>query len=168
MGINYKTDTTKGYYQILNKDKYYPSGKVPIYKSSWEMQVFYALDINPNVLYWGYEPLEIYYYNPRYLKYSVYYPDILCHIRMDSGVEQKILIEIKPTKYTVMPKKPNPPKENTPAKWERFRRSQINYENNLKDYMVNLAKWEAAQRWCQKNGVMWRILNENNTNNMFK
>ena len=41
-------------------------------------------------------------------------------------------------------------------------------ENNLKDYMVNLAKWEAAQRWCQKNGVMWRIANENNTNNMFK
>ena len=87
---------------------------------------------------------------------------------MDSGVEQKILIEIKPTKYTVMPKKPNQPKDNIPAKWERYRKAVINYENNLKDYMVNLAKWEAAQRWCQKNGVMWRIANENNTNNMFK
>lgn len=30
MGINYKTDTNKGYYSIINKAKYYPSGKIPI------------------------------------------------------------------------------------------------------------------------------------------
>jgi len=168
MGINYKTDTNKGYYQILNKEKYYPTGKVPIYKSGWELQVFHALDVNPNVLYWGYEPLEIYYFSPRYLKYTVYYPDILCHIRMDSGVEQKLLLEIKPNKFVVMPKVPTKPKENTPQKWDKYRKATINYNNNLKDYMVNMAKWEAAQQWCLKNNVMWRILSEKNTNTLFK
>lgn len=168
MGINYKTDTNKGYYEIINKEKYYPSGKAPIFKSTWEAQVFRGLDINANVLAWGYEPLEIYYYSPKYLRYTVYYPDILCHIRMEGGAERKYLIEIKPAKFTVMPKKPVPPTSNDAKKWERYRKGLASFQYNMKDYMVNMAKWEAAQVWCSKNNVIWKILNEKNTVSLFK
>ena len=168
MGINYKTDTHKGYYEIINKAKYYPSGKVPIYKSGWELEVFHGLDINPNVLAWGYEPMPIYYYSPKYMRYTDYWPDIICHIRMDGGTERKYMIEIKPASMTVMPKKPNPPSGGDPNAWRKYQKAMATYGSKVMDFMVNTAKWEAAQVWCAKNNVFWKVLNEKNTVTLFK
>ena len=101
MGINYKTEThqAKKPFPLVNPGKY-KSSRPPMFKSGWEAEVFRAMDINPFVIEWGYEPFPIYYHHPFYMNYTIYWPDIYAHIQMDSGVQQKILAEIKPSKKT--------------------------------------------------------------------
>jgi hypothetical protein len=171
MGINYKTDTKKATkpFPLKFPEKYHPSARPPMFKSGWEATVFHAMDVNPFILEWGYEPFPIYYTHPIYMNYTVYYPDIYCHIQMDSGVQHKMLIEIKPAKYCVMPKKPKDLVVNaTSQQRERHKKSMIRYQNDTKDYMVNMAKWNAAENWCRRNNFIWKILNEDNTNSLFK
>lgn len=168
--MNYKKDTKKAKEPFKCKfpEKYHKSAKAPMWKSLWEAKVFQALDVNPYVIEWGYEPFPIYYHNPIYMNYTVYWPDIYAHIKMDNGAEHRILSEIKPAKYCVMPKKPNAPTGQDPKKWERYRKALIRHKSDSRDYMVNMAKWNAAQTWCQKHGFRWVILNEKNTNTLFK
>jgi hypothetical protein len=164
--MNYKTDTNKGLYKPIHPEKYLGS-RLPSYKSGWEKRVFYAMDINPFILKWGYECIEIYYHHPIFNAFTVYYPDIFCHVKNERGHEEKILIEIKPSKMCLIPKEPKPPKNKTSASWDRYQRSLKRYQGSCKDYIVNQAKWEAAQNWCLRHGVTWRILNEDNSSGLF-
>jgi len=50
----------QGKYVVKNKDKYVGDVKNVIYRSGWEKKVFLRLDINPNVLKWGSEILDIF------------------------------------------------------------------------------------------------------------
>jgi len=159
--MNYKKDTKKGYYRLIHPEKYL-GNKLPIYKSMWEKKTFYAMDINPFILKWGYECIDIYYIHPIYNKYTIYYPDIFCHVKNERGEMEQILIEIKPAKMCVPPKQVNPPKGKTNKSWERYQRSLKRFQIASRDYVVNMAKWEAAQRWCMRHKVTWRISNEEN------
>ena len=81
----------------------------------------------------------------------------------------KYLIEIKPTKYMILPKEPKLSKSTTDAnKLEKFRKKKINFDMTTMDVMVNAAKWNAAEVWCKNRGVNWLILNEKNVGNLFK
>jgi len=165
-GFNYAKDTKKGQYKVQNPQKYL-GNKATIYKSEWERKVFHALDVNPYVEKWGYECIEIYYYNPTYLKWSVYYPDVYCQIKTESNNEQKILVEIKPARFCKMPTAPKRPTKNDAKSLTKYQKSLKRYQYSQREYMVNQAKWEAAQKWCLKHGVQWRILNEQNTKGLF-
>ena len=167
MGFNYKKDTIKGKYELIHPEKYI-GHSIPIYKSKWEQKVFYAFDRNPYVLRWGYECIDIFYHHPFYMQFTKYLPDIFCEVVMENGKQQQFLIEIKPTKYCVMPKEPKMPKKGNAQSSQRYQKALARYEYTKRDYLVNMAKWEAAQLWCMKNNVMWRILNEDNTNGLFK
>ena len=160
--MNYKKDTKKGYYKPIHPEKYLGS-KPPIYKSRWEQKVFYALDVNINVLKWGYECIEIYYNHPIYNNFTVYYPDIFCHIKNERGKTEQLLIEIKPAKMCIPPKQAKPPKNKTAQSWQKYQRSLKRYQSANKDYAINMAKWEAAQRWCMRHKVTWKISNEVNS-----
>ena len=46
--MNYKKDTQKGKYTLMNPTKYMGT-KAPVYKSKWEKKVFHAMDKNPYV-----------------------------------------------------------------------------------------------------------------------
>lgn len=59
----------------------------------------------------------------------------------------KYLIEIKPSKQTVPPKSHGNKKKST-----------ILHENAT--FAVNMAKWEAARRWCDRRGYKFQILTE--------
>lgn len=163
--MNYKTDTTKGTYNVINPDKYIGS-KRPIYRSKWEWRVFDKLDRTPNVLKWGSECIEIYYHNPLQRRFSVYYPDIFCILMDSSGVEQKFLMEIKPAKMTMPPDEPKKPKTMTAQTGLRYKKSLERYQNSVMDYAINIAKWEAAQKWCLTHAVRWAIVTENNMSGM--
>jgi len=166
MGFSYKNDTKKDKYTLKNPSKYI--GKVaPIFKSSWEEKVFYALDINPYVIEWGYECLEIYYHHPFYMKWTVYYPDIFCKIKSPDGTVRQLLIEVKPARFCKFPQQPKSPTNPDAKAMNKFRKSMQRYEINKREYSVNIAKWEAAQAWCSKHNVQWRILNESNTQGLF-
>lgn len=59
----------------------------------------------------------------------------------------KYLIEIKPKKQTMKP-----------TTHGNKKRSTVLHENAT--YIVNMAKWQAAQDWCDKRGYKFQILTE--------
>ena len=78
-----------------------------------------------------------------------YFVDLVVHMKDSNNCIHKLLIEIKPYKYTIKP-------TITPHKSQKT----ILYEQS--QYVVNQAKWEAAQRWCNKNGYKFLIFTEKN------
>jgi hypothetical protein len=166
-GFNYKTDTKKGRYDLINPAKYMGTS-IPVYKSKWEQRVFFALDKNPFILRWGYECIDIFYHHPLYMQYTKYLPDIYCEVVMQNNTNQKFLIEIKPSRFCTLPKEPKMPKKGNAQASQRYQKSLMRYEQNKREYLINMCKWEAAQLWCLKNNVVWKVLNENNTNGLFK
>lgn len=129
-----------------NIEKYH--GPRPIItRSSWELKFCKWLDSNPNVTKWASEPIKIAYLDPISKKTKSYYPDFLMEVRTQDGSKKIHLIEIKPKKQAKKPRRSS----NKIQK-------QIIEENAL--YLKNQAKWCAAQLWCEKNGIEFNILTE--------
>ena len=174
--MNYKKDTKKGLYKLTAPEKYV-SDKPPAYKSGWELHVFVFMERNPFILKWGYEPIAIYYTHPFYQKMTVYYPDIWCHIKKSDGKEYKMLVEIKPKKFRGIPQRPIDPKRPTiltPDNVQRYNKACLRYQKGLKRYeddmktfAINTSKWQAAQAWCARNGVLWKIMDEDTVRQFF-
>ena len=101
------------------------------------------------------------------MKWTVYYPDIYCQVLNENNQEQKILVEIKPARFCKYPQAPKRPSGNDSKSLMKYQKALKRYEINKREYVVNMAKWEAAQNWCLKHGVQWRILNEQNTSGLF-
>ena len=153
-------------YNLRNPAKYI-SPRPPVYKSGWEGDLFYALDINPYVLTWGYEAITIIYTNPLLGKPTVYYPDIFIKVRQENGNEQSYLIEVKPAEECVMPKVPIRRSSNSREDAMKYEKAMRRYKSANREFLVNMAKWAAAQKWCLSHGVAWKLLNEKNTGSLF-
>ena len=69
-------------------------------------------DRNPNILEWGSEEIIIPYRSPLDGRIHRYFPDFYIKVRETGGKIQKYIIEVKPKKQCVEPKKK---KERTPA-----------------------------------------------------
>lgn len=149
--MNYLKDTKKGRYIVQNPHKYIGS-KHPVFKSKWEQQIFFMLDHNPFIKKWGYECQPIPYFNKVTNKQTVYYPDIFFHRVDDEGNHLQFLVEIKPFKFA---RPPEMPKRKTPATMNRYKKQQA-------AYLINLCKWEEAEKWCTRHRVQWMILTEKN------
>lgn len=167
---NYYTDCHKGKYILMNPDKYMEGLPEPEYKSEWEQKMFVVCDCNPFVTRWGYEPFTIAYHSPLYLKQSLYKPDIYLECRYADGHEEKYLIEVKPTSYSIVPKAPRPLPEGCTdkRKIDSYNRRKNAYDRKCMDVMVNYAKWNAAEAWCKARNINWFIANESNTRGLFK
>tara|TARA_R110002051_G_scaffold238539_1_gene299297 strand:+ start:608 stop:1057 length:450 start_codon:yes stop_codon:yes gene_type:complete len=137
------TKYKQGVYKPTKKYKGYNN---PVYRSSWELRFFRWCDNNPNVLQWTSESTIIPYISPIDNKAHRYFVDNTIVIK-ESDKLVKYVIEIKPKKQTVKPKTHGNKKQST-----------ILYENIM--YVTNLAKWEAADRWCKKHGYKFQILTE--------
>jgi len=112
----------------------------PVFRSSWEANFMHFLDNHPSVLQWASESVRIPYINPLTGKPSMYVPDFLIVYQDKSGNNVGELVEIKPKKETLM--------ENARSKRDKAY------------VVVNTAKWLAALAWSSKNGVRFRVLNE--------
>jgi len=138
-----------GEYQVENKDKYL-GHKNPRFRSSWESRFCYWCDHNVNVLKWGYEVIDIKYFNPVTNKVQRYYPDFYLEIKQPDGSVKKYLAEVKPSKQTEPPQKP----KNRNQK--RLKRYMVETEM----YVVNQSKWQSAMKFCAKRGLTWKIVTE--------
>lgn len=136
----------KGKYNPSNPDKYQGDPTKIVYRSSWERDVFYHLDHNPNVLKWSSEEIIIPYLHPLDSRVHRYFPDIYAKMRAKDGSIIQTIIEVKPQKETVEPKKPKRPSKR--------------YANQMAKYLVNEAKWNAAQEYCISNGYEFRVMTE--------
>ena len=128
-----------GLYQITNADKYV-GNKVPRFRSSWEHSFMRFCDTNPAVLQWASEAIRIPYRNPFTNKNTVYVPDFMIMYVNKEGKKYGELIEIKPSTQTTLES----------ARGARDQAAAV----------LNMHKWQAAQAWCNQNGLRFRILTE--------
>ena len=134
----------QGLFRPKNTKKYV--GKTPpIYRSGWELKFFRWCDENENVLEWASESVIIPYINPIDGKAHRYYTDGVIALKELNGIG-KYIIEIKPSSQVLKPVA------------GRKKQSTIIYEGRR--YIQNMAKWEAAKKWCQQRNYKFLILTE--------
>ena len=138
-----------GKFNPKNIEKYRGDPTQIYYRSRWELKFLSMLDNNQDVIQYSSEEFCIPYINPFDNKYHRYFPDFW--VKNKNG--DNMVIEIKPWKQTIEPKKPN---------IKRLSESKV-YVNNMTRYIINKKKWEAAQLYCKKRGDKWKfiILTEN-------
>lgn len=139
----------QGYYTPYHPEKYVGDCKDIKYRSGWERSVMVYLDNSSIVQRWASEPIAIKYISPIDGKEHRYYIDFWFE-RVDG---QKFLLEIKPYKQTIRPVL----EENSRS------RKKIEYFNySARNYIINTAKWNAANEFAKANGVRFLIVTEKN------
>lgn len=115
------------------------------YRSGWELQVFHWLDKTNEVLSWSSEEIVVPYVSPIDGKTHRYFVDNWARIQTSNGIVE-YLIEIKPKKQLVLPKKP--------------KKQSKRYVEQVSTYLINLAKWESAKKFADQNNMVFKILTE--------
>jgi hypothetical protein len=130
----------------INENKYV--GKdFPVCRSSWETRFCEWCDKNPCIVSWASEAVQIPYFDPISKKNRRYYPDFSMVVKDAQGKLNKYLVEIKPYKETIPPSAHGNKKDRT-----------VMYE--FCTYQTNVAKWKAAQIFCRKYGITFKVLTE--------
>jgi len=129
----------QGFFEIKNPHKYVGAGK-PKYRSGWEMTFMMFLDSNEHVLQWASESISIPYRNPITGKQSMYVPDFIVTYRGRDNTMRAEMIEIKPRKQSLIEERQS-----------QRDRAQV---------AINYAKWDQAVKWCKRNGLTFRVINE--------
>lgn len=137
----YKTKYTPN-----NPTKYIGDINSILCRSLWERRFCKYLDTNKNIVRWSFESIKIPYISPMDNKIHFYIPDFLIEAKTNDGNVETMVVEIKPKKQTKQPEKNNKHKKT------------ILMENIT--YAVNVAKWEAANKYCKENGIIFKILTE--------
>lgn len=130
----------QGKFQIKNPEKYV-GNKAPTYRSGWEFVFMTMCDNHPSVLQWASEAVHINYKNPLTGKNTIYVPDFLIVYEDANGKKHAEVIEVKPKKETSLQEAGRSPRAQAAA-------------------ILNAAKWEAARAWCKHNGLVFKIVTE--------
>jgi len=142
--VNY----VQGIYEVKNKEKY-TAKKNPRFLSSWELETFKEFDNNPAILEWGSEVAVISYYNPIKRRMARYMVDLYVKYQDKDGNIIRELVEIKPMAQVAKPVIGGKRKKSTDV-----------YATAT--YIINMAKWTAAAKWCKEHGMNFRIITEQN------
>ena len=129
----------QGTFEVKNPQKYVGKGK-PRYRSGWEFSFMTFCDNNENILQWASESVAIPYRNPITGKMTQYIPDFLVQYRTKNNKVVTELIEIRPKKQSVIESKAS--------------------QRDKAIVAVNYAKWDAAQKWARRNGLVFRVITE--------
>ena len=142
----YSSKNYKGRYRVNNPGKYAGDPTCVIYRSLWELKFMKWCDTNDSVLEWGSEEIIIPYLSPVDNRIHRYFVDFYIKSQDKSGNIQKYLIEIKPSKFTRPPKKPD--------------RITRRYVEEVMTWGVNQSKWKNATDFCENRGWKFEILTE--------
>jgi len=139
-------------YRPKNVDKYTGNPQYAVCRSSWETIFCKWADNNPSVLEWSSEPIAIPYVDKTSKDYRGmpkkrrYFPDFLIKVLNNKGGVDVWLVEVKPYKETIPPRK-----------GKKSQKTQL-YEQ--KTWGVNRCKWIAAEALCKRRGWYFKILTE--------
>jgi hypothetical protein len=136
----------KSVYKPTYPEKYQGDSNNIVCRSSWERIFCKWCDHNNNILKWASEEFSIPYVSPKDGRVHRYYPDYLIEVKETSGKIKKYIVEVKPKRQTLEPKKPS--------------RTTKTYINEVTTYAVNQAKWGAAREFAIDNGVEFMIITE--------
>jgi hypothetical protein len=112
-------------------------------------------DTNATVRWWASEELYIPYVSPIDGKWHRYFVDFVIGIDDPRGVEQTIMVEIKPYRQCIAPKV-----RIFEGKMDRRRRDYRDYVRSVKDWGINSAKWAAANQYCKERGWVFKIITD--------
>jgi hypothetical protein len=129
----------QGFFEVLNPNKYLGKGR-PKYRSGWEHAFMRFCDNNDSIVGWASESIAIPYRNPLTGKMTNYIPDFLVQYRTRDSRVITELIEIKPKKQSILESKATARDRAIVA--------------------VNYAKWDAASKWCRRQGIQFRVITE--------
>ena len=132
----------QGKYRPSFPRKYKGDPSNVIYRSSWEYKFMKWCDTTPSIVEWGSEEIVIPYTSPVDGKTHRYFPDF--YIKTNNN--DRYLIEVKPLKQTKEPK--------------TQKRMSKRYINEVVTWSVNKAKWNAAEKFCSKQGWEFKIITE--------
>lgn len=130
----------QGRFNMKNPGKY-AGIKTPFARSSWEFVFMKMLDEHPGVESWASESVQIPYRDPFTGKYTIYVPDFFIVYVDKDGAKHAELVEVKPSTQTFS---------------NKVGKSQYNQQQ----YIKNVAKWQAANAWCQQQRIKFRVVNE--------
>lgn len=134
----YKT----GRYTPRHPEKYVGDPANIIFRSSWELELNKFFDYNPNIKRWSSEQIAIPYIKPTTGRVHRYFPDYWVeYVDRDNNTIQEI-IEVKPMNQVSLANK----------------KRLSEYEKVT--YAINVAKWKSAQQFCEKQGIKFTILTE--------
>ncbi len=136
------------------RGKYYPSFPRKykgdptniIYRSLWERKFMVYCDKNTKILEWGSEEIALPYISPHDSRVHRYFPDFYIKVQENTGKIKRYLIEVKPLKQTVKPKKP--------------KRQTKGYIREAFEYARNKAKWKAAREYCADRMWEFKVITE--------
>ena len=129
----------KSVFNPKNPKKYAGDPSKIVCRSLWERQVCKFCDEHPEIIKWSSEEITIPYMSPLDNKIHNYFPDFLIQFKNKKGT-QTWMVEIKPQKQTVL-------KESASKKEKAT-------------WLINNAKWQAAQKYCQTHNITFKILTE--------
>lgn len=130
----------QGRFDLKNPDKYI-GNRTPLYRSSWEWAVMQFCDNNPAIQKWASESIKIPYRDPLTGKQTIYVPDFFIAYVDKNGKQHAELWEVKPANQTLK---------------EKVGRSRTNQAQ----FIRNMAKWEAARIWCERQQIRFRVVSE--------
>ena len=136
----------KGKFKPSHPEKYNGNPTNIIYRSLWERKFMIYCDTNERILEWQSEEKAIPYRSPLDGKIHRYFPDFLIKVKESDGTIKKYMIEIKPSKQTVPPTKPQ--------------RQTKKYLYEAYEYAKNQAKWRAAKEFCEDRQWEFKVLTE--------
>ena len=117
-----------------------------IYRSLWERKFMVYCDKNTKILEWGSEEIALPYISPHDSRVHRYFPDFYIKVQENTGKIKRYLIEVKPLKQTVKPKKP--------------KRQTKGYIREAFEYARNQAKWKAAREYCADRLWEFKVITE--------
>ena len=130
----------QGRFEMKNPGKYVGT-KTPLARSSWEFVFMRMLDEHQGVEKWASESIKIPYRDPLTGKYTIYVPDFFITYVDKNGAKHAEVVEVKPASQTLL---------------ANVGKSVYNQQQ----YIKNMAKWEAATKWCKQQGIKFRVVNE--------
>jgi hypothetical protein len=136
----------QGRFHPQNPEKYKGDYNNIIYRSSWEVKFMRYCDRNENILEWGSEEFFIPYYDSTTHKVRRYFPDFIMKVKETNGTIKKYIIEVKPERQT-----------RPPVAGKKKQKTLI---TEALAYEKNIAKWNAAQEWCDDRGIIFKIITE--------
>lgn len=136
----------KGKFKPKNYKKYKGDPTKIFYRSLWERRFMVYCDNNPAIIEWGSEEVIIPYKSPLDQKIHRYFPDFYIKYVNSRGQSIRELIEVKPKKQCSPPKQP--------------KRQTRKYLQECATFMINQAKWKAAEEFCKDRRMGFRILTE--------
>lgn len=119
-----------------------------IARSNLEMRFFFRCDNLDSILEIGSEEIYVPYISAYDNRSHRYFIDLYLKVQIKTGEIKKYLVEIKPKVFTKTPRLP------------KSKRRTKGYLMEVKNYIVNRSKWNAATEFAKKNGMEFIIMTE--------